>query len=118
MLCNSVMIGPQQYWVEFWSHLIVPGYNYVVVNRDWANLLSTHQELEDNAQKTSQIARNARSTMELLDVTGVNCYIRELIRQYANTCRWTVEKPEIAIRQTAGRDWMTIEDYILSTLRV
>jgi Glycosyl transferase family 90 len=115
MLCNSVMIGPQQYWIEFWSHLIVPGYNYVVVNRDWTNLLSTHQELEANADTTAQIARNALSTMDHLDVVGVNCYIHELIRQYANVCRWTVEKPELEVRKIAGKDWMTIEDYILST---
>ena len=120
MLCHSVIIGPQPYWIEFWTHLIVPGFNYVAVKRDWTNLLSTHAELEAHANNASQIARNAQRTMEYLDPTGVSCYIRELIRQYANVCHWPVEKPDFGSsrsRRTAGKDWMTIEDYILMTHR-
>lgn len=118
MLCNSVIIGPQLYWIEFWTHLIVPGFNYVAANRDWSNLLSIHAELEAHVDDTAQIARNAIETMDYLDPTGVSCYIRELIRQYADVCRWAVDEPQIGSnreRRTAGKDWMTVEDYILAT---
>jgi hypothetical protein len=117
MLCSSVILGPQLHWKEFWSHLIVLGYNYVPVNRDWSNLLSVYSELEANTATTAQIAQNARKTMELLDARGVSCYVRELIRRYANVCDWKVEAPPPRERRRAGVDWMSIEDYFISTLK-
>ena len=120
MLCSSVIIGPAPYWVEFWSHLVVPGYNYVAVERDWTNLLSTHSQLERTHETTAQIARNAQKTMDYLDSQGVSCYIRELIHLYADVCHWTVEKPDMGPpreRRKAGTDWMHVEDYILAMLK-
>ena len=120
MLCSSVIIGPRPYWLEFWSHLIVPGFNYVAVNRDWSDLLSTHGKLEEDGDTTAEIAANAVRTMEYLDTRGVSCYLRELVRRYADACRWTVEEPDmgpVRERRRAGVDWMAIEDYILATLR-
>jgi len=38
MLCWSVIMGPKPRWLEFWTHLIVPGFNYVEVYRNWTNL--------------------------------------------------------------------------------
>ena len=90
------------------------------VNRDWSNLLSVYSELEANTATTAQIAQNARKTMELLDARGVSCYVRELIRRYANVCEWKVEAPNMGSareRRRAGVDWMSIEDYFISTLK-
>ena len=120
MLCSSVIIGPQPHWLEFWTHLVVPGFNYVAVNRDWSDLLETHANLEDASDATAEIAYNARRTMEYLDTRGVYCYVRELVRRYADVCRWDVEEPDmgpVRERRRAGVDWMAIEDYILATLR-
>ena len=61
------------------------------VDRDWSNLLYIHSKLETNSEATAQIAKNACNTMELLDARGVSCYLRELIRRYANVCTWKVE---------------------------
>jgi hypothetical protein len=119
MLCSSVIIGPQPHWYEFWTHLIVPGFNYVVVDRDWGNLIATHADLEANRRATAEIARNAARTMEHLDPRGVSCYIRELIGRYADVCRWTVEEPDMGSlqdRREVGVDWMSIEDYILAKM--
>jgi len=117
MLCSSVILGPTPYWVEFWTHLIVPGHNYVAVDRDWANLLSTHAQLESDPSGTAEIARNAQRTMDYLDTRGVSCYFRELIRLYADVCHWTVEEPDMGPpreRGKAGTDWMSVEDYFLA----
>jgi hypothetical protein len=105
--------------MEFWTHLIIPGFNYVEVDRDWGNLVSTHAELEANVKATAQIAKNAQRTMDYLDPRGVSCYIRELVRRYADVCRWTVEEPDMGSlrdRRRVGVDWMSIEDYILATM--
>lgn len=120
MLCSSVIIGPKPHWLEFWSHLIVPGFNYVAVNRDWSDLLSTHATFEETPDATAEIATNARRTMEYLDTRGVSCYLRELIRRYADVCHWDVEEPDmgpVRERRRVGVDWMAIEDYFLATLR-
>jgi hypothetical protein len=106
--------------LEFWTHLVVPGFNYVAVNRDWSDLLETHANLEDASDATAEMAYNARRTMEYLDTRGVYCYLRELVRRYADVCRWDVEEPDmgpVRERRTAGVDWVAIEDYILATLR-
>jgi Glycosyl transferase family 90 len=119
MLCSSVIIGPEPFWIEFWTHLIKPGFNYISVNKDWSNLLSTHAEIEAHPKTTAQIAQNAVRTMEYLDPVGVSCYYRELIRQYADVCRWTVEEPEAGrhgVRRKAGSEWMAFEDYIIARL--
>jgi hypothetical protein len=81
--------------------------------------VSTHAELEANVKATAQIAKNAQRTLEYLDPRGVSCYIRELIRRYADVCRWTVEEPDMGSqrdRRRVGVDWMSIEDYILATM--
>ena len=117
MLCSSVLIGPNPYWIEFWTHLIVPGFNYVGVERDWSNLLSTHTKLEANPRTTAEIAKNAQKTMNYLAPVGVTCYLRELIRRYADVCRWTVEPIDFDFvgRRIPGIHWMPIEDYFLLT---
>jgi hypothetical protein len=119
MLCSSVIIGPEPFWIEFWTHLIKPRFNYISVNRDWSNLLSTHAEIEAHPKTTAQIAQNAVRTMEYLDSVGVSCYYRELIRQYVDVCRWTVERPDAGrhgVRRKAGSEWMAFEDYIIARL--
>jgi hypothetical protein len=83
-------------------------------------LLSTHLKLEEDGDTTAKIAANAVRTMEYLDTRGVSCYLRELVRRYADVCRWTVEEPDmgpVRERRRAGVDWMAIEDYILATFR-
>jgi hypothetical protein len=103
MLCSSVIIGPKPHWLEFWTHLIISGFNYVEVDRDWGNLVSTHAELEANVKATAQIAKNSQRTLEYLDPRGVSCYIRELIRRYADVCRWTVEEPDMGSQRDRRR---------------
>lgn len=117
MLGSSVILGPTPYWLEFWAHLIVPGQNYVAVDGDWTNLLSTHAQLETDRGETAEIGRNARKTMDYLDPRGVSCYFRELIRLYADVCHWTVETPDMGPpreRRQAGIEWMSVEDYFLA----
>ena len=111
MLCSSVVIGHKPYWIEFWTHLIIPGSNYVEVRPDWSNLLETYWELESNPVRAASIAQEARKTMDLLDPQGVSCYFRELIHRYSDLCQWIVEEPPMAdrVQKVAGQDWMTIE---------
>ena len=88
----------------------------MIVKDDWTDLISTHAQLESNPESTAQIARNARKTMEYLDPYGVSCYIRELIRRYADVCQWIVQKPDIDERvrvETVGTGWLAIEDFLL-----
>src|SRR5208282_2292077 len=113
ILCNSVLLGVKLRWLEFWSHLIVPGSNYIELNDDWSNLLEKYAELEASAEYAAEIANNAHKATELLDPIGVSCYVLEVIRLYSDVCRWTVEKPalgDINRPQVAGQEWMSIED--------
>jgi len=119
MLCSSVIIGPNPQWLEFWTHLIVPGKNYVEVKRDWTDLLQKHAELEANPSHAAAIAKETRKTAELLDSRGISCYIRELIRQYSDVCRWTVEAPDLGgrTRRRPGEEWMGVEDFLVMKIR-
>ena len=116
MLCTSVIIGTKPHWMEFWSHLIVAGINYIVVEKDWSDLISTHAELEAHPHDTARIAENARKTMEYLSPVGISCYLRELIRRYADVCQWVVEAPDFTIgKRIPGSQWMPFEDFYLDT---
>jgi len=90
MLCNSVIIGPNPQWLEFWTHLVVPVANYVEVKRDWTDLLDIHEKLEADSRHGEESARETRKMAELMNSRGISCYMRELIRRYSDVCRWTV----------------------------
>ena len=93
-----------------WSHLIVPGYNYV---RPSKQRLVNSSLLSVPEKRKLQRPLRLRQTMELLDARGVSCYL-------ANVCDWKVEAPDVGSareRSRAGVDWMSIEDYFISTLK-
>jgi Glycosyl transferase family 90 len=119
MLCNSVILGPRLKWLEFWTHLIVPGQNYVEVKGDWSDLFVKHTELEKDPVRAAAIAKQTHKVAELLDPEGISCYIRELIRRYSDVCQWTVGEPDIGHKRQKkpGQDWMGIEDYIVMKIR-
>lgn len=119
MLCSSVVLGPYPEWLEFWTHLIVPGSNYVEVKRDWSDLLDIHSELEANRKKAAQIAHETRKLADLISPRGVSCYMRELIRRYADVCQWEVEEPEFGHghHTILGQQWASVEDYLVMKIR-
>jgi hypothetical protein len=119
ILCSSVIVGPSLQWLEFWSHLIVPDSNYVEVKRDWSDLFEKHAELEANPKRAAQIASETRKIADLISGNGVSCYIRELIRRYAEVCRWEVQEPDIVQghQRRPGREWMGVEDYLVTRAR-
>jgi hypothetical protein len=119
MLCSSVIIGPKPTWLEFWTHLVIPGVNYVEVKRDWSDLFEKYAELEAEPQRAEAIARKTKKIAKLLDPRGVNCYIWELIRRYSSVCSWEVEEPGSANlhKEKPRREWIGVEDFLVNKIR-
>ena len=75
LLCGSLVLAHEPRFVEWWSHLLLPGVHYAPVEPAWANVQPMMQLLRRNPLRAEAIARQGQGlAMEALSPTAVDCY--------------------------------------------
>lgn len=84
LLCGSCVFASVPAWVEWWTHLFVPGEDYVDVREDWSNGPRRLAEIRASADGGWAIAERSRQkALALLSDDAVDCYWRRLIEKTA-----------------------------------
>ena len=116
-LCNSVQIGHQITFIEFWTHLLEP---YYVSVSDWNDALDKYHALQANPAEAERLAVGAAEAVRKhLSSTAINCYIKRMLTGYARSTNWPVMSPA---EDTVGRNgtgamvdafsWVPLEHFL------
>ncbi|CAE7712996.1 Poglut1 [Symbiodinium pilosum] len=75
LLCGSVVLAQEPRFVEWWSHLLLPGVHFAPVEPGWANIHPLMHLLRENPLRAATIARQGQQlAMTALSPTAVDCY--------------------------------------------
>ena len=120
-LCNSIQIGHNITFYEFWTHILEP---YYVEVKDWDDAVRIYHELQADPERAAALARGPVETLrEQLSPTGISCYIQRMMHAYSRSTRWSVLGPLDDVKGKNGTGdlvehffWVPLEHFLARAL--
>ncbi|CAK9072743.1 Pre-mRNA-splicing factor ATP-dependent RNA helicase DHX16 (DEAH-box protein 16), partial [Durusdinium trenchii] len=80
LLCGSLVLAHEPRFIEWWSHLLLPGVHYAPVQSDWSDVSVMMELLRRQETQARRLARQGQRLAQVaLSPTAVDCYWWKLL---------------------------------------